>query len=138
MVGAIPAAKDGARGARGESGPPGPVGPEGEVGPMPRHEWRFDFGQAQLRFERPGVDGRPVWGQWSEDLRGPPGGGGGFGGTTVIHQSGGGGTGNAAGVPLHIAAGETFTAPANQQTLFAMPILVEGILDIEGFLVEVN
>lgn len=102
---------------------------------MPRHEWRFDGGRAELRFERPGVGGHPVWGSWSEDLRGPAGGGGGFGGSVVVR---GNGTGNAAGVPLHIAADETFTAPANQQTLFAMPIDCEGILIVDGFLVEVN
>jgi hypothetical protein len=41
-------------------------------------------------------------------------------------------------VPTFIAAGETFMVPANRQALFTMAIDNEGILDVEGFLVEVD
>lgn len=79
-----------------------------------------------------------MWGPWSENLRGPAGQSGGFfGGISSGSSSGSSGGGNAAGVPLFIAEGDEFVAPANQQTLFAMPIDVEGMLVIDGFLVEV-
>lgn len=41
-------------------------------------------------------------------------------------------------VPTFIASSETFTVPADRQALFAMPIDNEGVLDVEGFLVEVD
>jgi len=41
-------------------------------------------------------------------------------------------------VPYFIASGETFTVPLFKQALFAMNIDNEGILDIEGFLIEIN
>lgn len=99
------------------------------MGPMPRHEWRG----TELRFEmQPGV-----WGRYT-DLQGPPGPAGTGGGGTVVVQQGGGGTGTAAGVPLFIASGASFTAPANQQTLFAVPLTCEGALEIDGVLEQVN
>lgn len=80
-----------------------------------------------------------MWGPWSENLRGPAGHAGGiFLGGSSGSGSGSSGGGSAAGVPLFIAAGDEFVAPANQQTLFAMTIDNEGILDVEGFLVAVN
>lgn len=133
----------GSQGPPGERGPrgfPGEQGEQGEVGPMPRSEFREVGGQVEVRFERPGVDGFPVWGPWSPNLRGPmgPGGGGVVLGGSSGGTGGGNGNGSAAGVPLHIASDERFVAPANQQTLFAMTIDCEGILDIEGFLVQVD
>lgn len=41
-------------------------------------------------------------------------------------------------VPYFIAAGETFTVPEFKQALFAMNIDNEGILEIDGFLIEVD
>lgn len=40
-------------------------------------------------------------------------------------------------VPTYIAAGETFFVPANKQALYALPIVVDGALVIDGTLVEV-
>jgi hypothetical protein len=40
-------------------------------------------------------------------------------------------------VPTYIGPSETFTVPANRQALYAMTIDCEGILDVEGFLLEV-
>lgn len=65
----------------------------------------------------------------------------GFGGIGVdvigqtIRLSGGGGGGM---VPFFIPAAETFVVPPNKQALFTIPIDVEGIMDIEGVLVEVD
>lgn len=41
-------------------------------------------------------------------------------------------------VPTFIAAGETFTVPTNRQALYAMPIDNEGILIVDGFLINVD
>lgn len=41
-------------------------------------------------------------------------------------------------VPYFIALAETFTIPLYKQALFSMNIDNEGILDIEGFLIEVD
>lgn len=41
-------------------------------------------------------------------------------------------------VPYFIASGETFSVPINKQALFAMTIDNEGILDIDGFLIQVD
>lgn len=41
-------------------------------------------------------------------------------------------------VPYFIAASETFTIPLYKQALFSMNIDNEGIIDIEGFLIEVD
>jgi hypothetical protein len=41
-------------------------------------------------------------------------------------------------VPTHIAAGDTYTVLEDTQVLFASPIDIEGFLDIEGLLIEVN
>jgi hypothetical protein len=116
------------------AGPPGPQGPQGDIGPMPKHEWE----STRLRFEQePGV-----WGKWT-DLQGPPG-------ETKVHvvPMGGGGGGYppqaitvqavSSFVPTLIKAGETFLIPRDTQAVFATNILVEGILDIEGDLIEVN
>ncbi len=42
------------------------------------------------------------------------------------------------GVPYYIAPSDTFTVPEYIQALFAMLIDNEGILDVEGFLIEVD
>lgn len=47
------------------------------------------------------------------------------------------GSGGDSFVPTHIAAGETFTVPVNKQALYALPIVVDGTLVIDGTLVEV-
>lgn len=41
-------------------------------------------------------------------------------------------------VPYYIAPGETFTVPEYKQALFAMNIDNEGILEVDGFLIEVD
>lgn len=41
-------------------------------------------------------------------------------------------------VPYYIAPAETFTVPANKQALFTIPITVDGVLDVIGYLVEVD
>lgn len=41
-------------------------------------------------------------------------------------------------VPYYISSTETFTVPLYKQALFSMNIDNEGILDIEGFLIEVD
>ncbi len=41
-------------------------------------------------------------------------------------------------VPYFIPSGETFTVPLYSQALFTIPIDVEGILDVEGYLIEVD
>ena len=46
--------------------------------------------------------------------------------------------GGSAAVPTLIASADTFTVPANSQSLYAETIDVEGILDLDGVLVEVN
>lgn len=90
------------------------------------------------------------------------GGSGGGGGSSVTNyitniqqvlssEDGGGGNGGEMGppgvagisgangmVPTFIAAGETFFVPEFKQALFEMTIDNEGILDIEGFLVQVD
>lgn len=83
---------------------------------------------------------------------------GGGAGTTVINQtllqlfegsddSGGGGDtipgpagadGANGMVPYFIAAGEIFVIPIYKQALFAMTIDMEGMIDVEGFLIEVD
>lgn len=50
----------------------------------------------------------------------------------------GSGSGDSSFVPYFIASGETFTVPLYDQALFSMNIDNEGILDIEGFLIEVD
>ncbi len=41
-------------------------------------------------------------------------------------------------VPWHIEAGETFTVPLKKQALFAMTIVNEGTLVVDGYLLEVH
>lgn len=41
-------------------------------------------------------------------------------------------------VPYFIPSGETFVIPENSQGLTAMEITIEGTLDVEGYLVEVE
>lgn len=41
-------------------------------------------------------------------------------------------------VPYFIASGDTFTVPLYKQAPFAITIDNEGILDIEGYLIEVD
>lgn len=53
-------------------------------------------------------------------------------------SSGGGGIDTDDMVPYYIAPGETFTIPEYKQALFAMNIDNEGILEIDGFLIEVD
>ena len=55
--------------------------------------------------------------------------------------SGGGTTGGgaaAAMTPTKVASGDTFTVPADTQLLFSEEIDLEGDLDLDGVLVEVN
>lgn len=52
--------------------------------------------------------------------------------------SGTGGGGGSAGVPLYIAQGETYTVPENRQVLFTEEIELDGDLELDGILVEVN
>lgn len=40
--------------------------------------------------------------------------------------------------PLVLASGENYIVPANAQVLFAMPIVVDGELVIDGAFIEVN
>lgn len=56
----------------------------------------------------------------------------GTGGLEFRAEAGGGFT------PTYIGPAETFTVPANRQALYAMPIDNEGILDVVGFLIEVD
>lgn len=49
-----------------------------------------------------------------------------------------GAAGFAVAVPLVVAAGDTFTVPANTQVLFETVIDCEGVIDIEGVLAEVD
>lgn len=41
-------------------------------------------------------------------------------------------------VPYFLASGQTFTVPVYKQALFEMTIDNEGILEVDGFLVEVH
>jgi hypothetical protein len=41
-------------------------------------------------------------------------------------------------VPYFIPSSEIFTVPVNKQALFAMTIDMEGMIDVEGFLIEVD
>jgi hypothetical protein len=114
-------------------GPPGPQGPQGDIGPMPKHEWRG----TELRFEQ--ASGK--WGQWV-DLQGPAG------KVQVFHVGGGGGGAGSTQVasvevvggfaPTRVRAGKTFTVPEDTQVLFSEGIEVEGFIDIEGMLIEVD
>jgi hypothetical protein len=130
---------DGRDGVDGELGAQGPQGPQGRIGPMPKHEWISD---TRLRFEiAPGKWGATV------DLRGPQGspghvhvsgGGGGGAGPQGPQGAAGAGTGGDGSVPYFIADGDTFTVPVYRQSLFGMLIDCEGIIDIDGYLVEVD
>lgn len=40
--------------------------------------------------------------------------------------------------PTYVPAGQEFTVPADTQILFALPIRVDGMLIVDGALVEVN
>lgn len=127
---------EGKRGKQGLQGPTGPVGPQGPIGPMPKHEWK----DTELRFELP-----TGWGKWV-DLRGPEG------VSRVVYMPGGGGGGipfpgpsstpisatSDGSVPFFIAAGETFSVPEFRQALFERTIDCEGIVDLDGFLIQVN
>lgn len=59
-------------------------------------------------------------------------------GSIMMISSGSSGSGTDAFVPYFIAAGETFTVPEFKQALFAMTIDVEGILTVDGYLIEVD
>ncbi len=41
-------------------------------------------------------------------------------------------------VPYFIASGDTFTVPLNIQSVFSMTIDNEGIIDVDGFLIQVD
>jgi len=63
----------------------------------------------------------------------------GGGGDVIPGPAGAAGIDGANGmVPYSIALGETFTVPVNKQALFSMNIDNSGILEINGFLIEVN
>jgi hypothetical protein len=72
--------------------------------------------------------------------------GGGGGGTGVGPQGpqgyqgaqGSGTSGEGASVPYYIASTETFTVPENKQALFSVPIIVDGYIVVDGYLVEVD
>ena len=49
-----------------------------------------------------------------------------------------GGGGGAAMTPTKVASGDTFTVPADTQVLMAETIELDGDMDIDGVLVEVN
>jgi len=50
-----------------------------------------------------------------------------------------GGTDNTGAMtPIFIESGDTFTIPEDKQAVFAMNIDNEGIIDCEGFLIEVD
>lgn len=52
--------------------------------------------------------------------------------------TGGGGTTTDVTVPTYIALNDTFSVAVYKQALFEMTIDVEGILDVTGFLVQVD
>lgn len=52
-------------------------------------------------------------------------------GIPIMVEAGGG------GVPLVIAAGDTYTVGENTQTLFCLPVTVDGMLVLDGLFVEV-
>jgi hypothetical protein len=52
--------------------------------------------------------------------------------------SGGGSTAWSGFMPTLIADDESLVVPANTQALFSLPITVDGVLEIDGFLVEVS
>lgn len=59
--------------------------------------------------------------------------------TTSVGGGGGSGGGNQTPyVPTVIPDGQTFTVPEDTQVLWAVPIDVEGTLDIQGSFVMVN
>ena len=99
--------------------------------PMPAEPGKFVYGKSLS----PNLDGRiPV---------GVPGGLATLNAEGVLspdqRPAGGGGGGGGGGfVPTYIGEGETFTVPENTQALYALPILVDGDLVIDGDLVEVN
>jgi len=41
------------------------------------------------------------------------------------------------GVPNYISSAETYTVPSNRQVLFSAPIDIDGVLEIDGSLIEV-
>lgn len=47
-------------------------------------------------------------------------------------------TSNPAPMPTYVAVGDTLTILANYQGLFGYPITIDGILDVDGILVDVN
>ena len=64
-------------------------------------------------------------------------------GPTVVYQSLGSGNWRKLGagsdsiVPYYIPINETYVVPLNKQALYHMPIVVDGDLEIDGFLIEV-
>lgn len=123
----------GPKGDKGDKGEKGERGPQGPTGPPPEHEWQ----ETKLRFRKPDGD----WGK-AVDLKGPPGRGGALvpiPGLTeaeviaLIEQY----AGSAQFTPTYIAPGETFTVPANKQVLYAIDIVNEGNLVVNGDLVRV-
>lgn len=68
------------------------------------------------------------WAQWFRDLTD----------IATAVNSGGGGTGVVdAFVPYYIPLGQTWTVPVNKQALYRLPIMNDGTMLINGFLVEV-
>ncbi len=47
-------------------------------------------------------------------------------------------TSSPAPMPTYVAVGDTLTISANYQGLFGYPITIDGILDVDGILVDVN
>lgn len=77
------------------------------------------------------VDPTTKVGVWYELTAGPLGGGGASPSVGIVIT-------DFAMTPTLIAAGETFLVPADKQALWAVPIVVDGTLDIEGSLVQVD
>lgn len=112
----------GDKGDKGDTGATGPQGPKGDTGPQGPEgpSWTLTVADADADFNdttRITFIGADV------DS------GGGSGEVEVTVQD--------SIVPTLIASGDKFTVPAGKQMLFAVPIDVQGILEVNGMLVEV-
>lgn len=158
-------ATGGVKGDKGDTGATGPAGPQGPKGDPGEQGPQGETGPAGAQGDPgPGVASGGTTGQhlvkasdtdydtaWTDvpDMLTVSDGATDWYDTTRIQFDGagvasGGGSGEVVVTvesqfpPLVIAAGETYTVPENRQVLFTMPIDVEGMLNVEGFLVEVT
>lgn len=131
------ASPPGATGAAGAAGAPGATGAAGATGADadPALLWtlagppgRDGAAGAAGATGSAGTDADPAL-TWL--LSGSPGRDGATGATGAAGASGG-------GTPTTINTPDTFTVAADTQVLWTLPILVNGILIVDGFLVEVN